>query len=126
MAKTKPYRVLVCGSRFHHDEQVIWDALDAYRSRIGPRMLLITGGASGADDIARAWAVQRKVDHVTLYAKWDTEGKAAGPIRNMRMLKLKPKLVLAFFWHTEGAKNRGTRHMCKIAEDAGVKVKRFH
>lgn len=89
-------------------------------------MLLITGGAKGADDHARAWAVDRKVDHLIMYAKWDTEGKSAGPNRNERMLKQKPKLVLAFLWHGEGVKNVGTRHMAKISREAGVKVKEFH
>jgi hypothetical protein len=42
------------------------------------------------------------------------------------MLLKKPKLVLAFYGHGEKDKNRGTAHMAKIAEDAGVKVKRFH
>ena len=122
----KRYKILVCGSRFHTDLELVWRVLDAYHSRLGHRMLLITGGADGADELARTWAVARKCDHLIMYAWWDTEGRGAGPARNRRMLLRKPKLVLAFFWHGEGAKNRGTSHMVKIAQDAGVKVKKFH
>lgn len=119
----KTYRVLVCGSRDYADRDQIYHVLDAYRARIGPGMFLINGGATGADTIAREWAVDRKVDHVTLYAKWDLEHKAAGPIRNSRMLKLKPKLCLAF--SKDFRNSRGTRDMVKKCQKAGVKAKVF-
>ena len=119
----KTYRVLVCGSRHYDDEEKIFHVLDAYLARIGPQMFLINGGATGADDIARRWAVDRKVDHVTLYAKWNLEHKAAGPIRNGRMLRLKPKICLAFTPDLQ--KSRGTKDMVTKSTKAGVKVKVF-
>jgi len=124
--RMKRHKIVVCGSRFHTDVELIERVLDAYWSRLGHAMLLITGGAEGADEIARAWAVSRKCDHLVMYAWWDTEGKGAGPTRNRRMLDRKPHLVLAFYSHGEGHKNRGTNNMVKIAQDAGIKVKKFH
>lgn len=118
------YRVLVCGSRHYSDRDSINHVLDALHVRKGPKMLLITGGAVGADELARQWAVSRKVDHRVMYARWELEGKAAGPIRNQRMLGEKPKLVLAFMVHMPG-ENRGTNHMVSIAQAAEVRVKRF-
>lgn len=47
---------------------------------------LTEGGATGADEIARLWALEFKVPNQTFFASWDTEGKAAGPLRNQRML----------------------------------------
>lgn len=117
------YKVLVCGGRDYKDRDRIYHVLDAYLSRIGPDMLLINGGAPGADSIAREWAVDRRVDHLTLYAKWDLYSKGAGPIRNRRMARKKPKLVLAF--HPNLAESRGTRDMIGVAEKLGIKVKRF-
>lgn len=119
------YRLLACGSRKYDDRDTINRVLDAQFAKRGRDMLLIIGGAVGADELARQWAVSRKCDHIVRYARWDTEGKAAGPIRNRRMLKLKPRMVVAFLVNEEG-ENQGTKDMCNIAEAAKVKVKRFY
>lgn len=117
------YKVLVCGDRNWEDAAKIYQVLDAYYARIGPDFMLITGGARGADDLARMWAVDRKVDHVVMHAKWSEHGNSAGPIRNRRMAKLKPRLVLAF--HPSIKDSKGTRDMVKIAEKKGIKHKVF-
>jgi UDP-N-acetylmuramoylalanine-D-glutamate ligase len=53
----------------------------------------------------------------TYEADWDTHGKAAGPIRNKRMLdEGKPDLVVAF------PGGRGTANMISQARKAGVEV----
>jgi hypothetical protein len=117
------YKVLVCGGREYSDREKIYHVLDAYLARIGPDMLVINGGAPGADTIAREWAVDRQVDHLTLYAKWQVFGKSAGPIRNRRMAKKKPRLVLAF--HPNIDESRGTRDMIGVAEKLGIKRKVF-
>ena len=119
----KPIKVLVCGSRDYKDRDKVFKVLDAYFARLGPRMMIISGGALGADSFAHAWATEQQIDHLIMYAKWDLEGKAAGPIRNRRMAKKKPKLVLAF--SEDFDKSRGTSDMIKVAEKMGIKVKRF-
>lgn len=118
------YKVLVCGSRDYDDQDEVFRVLDAYRARVGPDMLIISGGATGADEFARQWAVSRKVDHLILYAKWEMQGKAAGPIRNRRMSRKKPRLVLAF--SKDFDKSRGTADMIRVAEKLNIEVKRFH
>lgn len=124
MPKDDSYLVLVCGWRDYKDRDKVFHVLDALHSRIGPRMMIISGGASGADDYARQWAVLRKVDHLIMYAKWGVEHRSAGPIRNRRMLKRKPRLVCAF--HPNLDKSKGTADMINAAEKKNVKVKRFH
>lgn len=119
----KAYKILVCGSRDYTNRDSVWRVLDAYLAKLGARMLVISGGATGADTLAREWAVDRKVDHLTLYAKWELEGRAAGAIRNRRMASKKPKLVLAFSEDFDNS--RGTRDMIKVAEKMDIKVKRF-
>lgn len=118
------HKVLVCGSRAFKDRDLIYHVLDAQLAKIGPEMRLITGGATGADEIARQWAVDRKCDHEVHYARWQTEGRGAGPIRNKRMLKRRPKLVLAFLIDDPKA-NRGTKNMVNISRESGVKAKQF-
>ena len=120
----KPFRLLVCGSREYDNGQEVARVLDAHLARIGPHLLMITGGAVGADEHARRWAASRKVDHLVMYAKWDIDGKGAGPIRNRRMAKKKPKLVLAF--SEDFDESRGTSDMIRVAEKMNIDVKRFH
>lgn len=117
------YKVLVCGSRDYEDREKVYHVLDVFYAKIGPKMLIISGGAPGADSLAEEWAILRRVDHLTLYARWDIFGKRAGPIRNRRMAKKKPRLVIAF--HPNLDESRGTADMIKVANDRGVKVKKF-
>lgn len=118
------YNVIVCGSRYYDDSKELNRVLDSLKAKKGTRLKIIVGGAVGADELARRWAFSRKVDHEVVYARWDEEGKGAGFNRNERMLKKKPKLVIAFRIDSP-SENRGTDHMCGIAEAAGVRVKRF-
>jgi hypothetical protein len=117
------YKVLACGGRDYDDREKVYHVLDALLAKIGPDMLLINGGAPGADTLAREWAVDRRVDHLTLFARWEIFGKSAGPIRNRAMAKKKPRLVVAF--HPNLDESKGTRDMIAIANDRGIKVKKF-
>lgn len=117
------YVVLVCGARDYARRERVFEVLDIYHGRIGPTMLILTGGARGADTFAREWAVSRKVDHMVLHAKWELYGKSAGPIRNRRMAKRKPRLVLAF--HSNIDASKGTADMIGIAKDRDIKHKVF-
>lgn len=78
---------------------------------------LAEGGAKGADELARQWAASRGVPVRTFEAHWHLHDKAAGGIRNQRMLdEFKPDAVIAF----PGGK--GTADMVRRATAAGVRV----
>jgi hypothetical protein len=109
-------RVLVCGGRDYADYETLSATLENghARERIS---LIVHGGAKGADCLAGVWAFRRGVKCEVFPADWDKDGRAAGPIRNIRMLReSKPDIVLAF----PGGK--GTAHMISIARKAGVAV----
>lgn len=91
----------------------------------GPISTLIEGGATGADAIAREWAeCHPEVEHVRVDADWERHGKAAGPTRNVIMLRVhKPDLVLAF--HKDLHRSKGTRDMVIRALKDGVRTKIF-
>jgi len=77
------------------------------------------GGARGVDQFASEWAKRNpEIVRYVCHALWDEHGKAAGPIRNARMLEWKPDLVVAF------AGGAGTANMIAQAEKAGVRVHR--
>lgn len=122
--RRKPHKVLVCGSRDYPDRDEVFRVLDAHHARIGPDMMIISGGAAGADSYAIEWALSNKVDLLVKFAKWDQEGKVAGIFRNLRMIAKKPKLVLAFSRDLDAS--RGTSHMIKVAEKLNIRVKRFN
>ena len=130
--------VLVCGDRHWSDLEYEFDVLDDIHEHYGITKI-IEGCANGADRIAGwpcpdiikkatinhqtihapdGWAKTRgiEVDHNP--ADWDKHGKAAGPIRNVVMLKKKPEMVVAF--HKSLNTSKGTKHMVKIAREKGI------
>lgn len=107
-------RVLVCGGRDYLDRERLFYELD----RLRPTMSgLISGGAPGADTLAWDWGWSRGIQCERFMADWKTHGKAAGPIRNQKMLdEGKPDIVLAF------PGGRGTSDMITRAKRSGVRV----
>lgn len=109
-------RVLACGGR----DFVMTDRYAAAFHEIVGRAgasILIHGGARGADTEAGKLARGRGMQVIVFMAQWERDGKAAGPIRNQRMLNEgKPDLVVAF------PGGRGTADMVRRAESAGIPV----
>lgn len=109
-------RVLVCGGRDFNDALTLGSWLGGIHKDHGISVL-IHGGARGADFMAGKFAEWQGIPVKVYPADWDKDGKAAGPIRNARMLaEGKPDLVVAF----EGG--NGTADMVAKAKRAGVKV----
>ncbi len=105
-------KVLVCGGRHYSDLPQLFWALDNLQPSV-----VIEGGATGADALARRYAEKRGIQLQTFEAEWSKYGNAAGPIRNRKMLNEgKPDLVLA----CPGGK--GTADMVRRASVAGITV----
>lgn len=110
-------RVLVCGGRDYADRARVWRELDAI-DRETPITCIIEGGARGADRYAFHWAVEKQRARQTFAADWQKYRRAAGPIRNQRMLdEAKPDLVVAF------PGGDGTADMVGRARKAGVAMR---
>jgi len=109
-------RVLVCGGRGFGNDTLLFGTLNSHHKR-RPITALIHGGASGADRMAALWAVDKGIPHTRFLPDWKRHGKAAGPIRNARMIaEGKPDLVIAF------PGGRGTANMIAQAKQAGIEV----
>jgi hypothetical protein len=111
--------VIVCGGRDYGDDDA-WNhvigVLESMHSET-PITAVIQGGAPGADLQGKLWAGMHGIKCITIPADWYTHGKAAGPIRNKRMLTdFSPDVVVAF------PGGRGTADMVRQAEAMGVKV----
>jgi len=109
-------KILVCGGRNFNDVELLNTTLDNLRIERGLVKVLIHGASRGADTLADDWANEHDVDVISVPADWRKYGRAAGPMRNAKMLEYNPDLVVAF----PGGK--GTRSMIKLAEAAGIEV----
>lgn len=111
-------RVLVCGGRNFYD----YNLLDSVMKKINmlvphDTLIVIQGGATGADALARQWCETNHIAYDNYPADWRKYGNAAGPIRNQKMLdKGAPSLVVAF------AGGKGTADMVQRARQAGIPV----
>jgi hypothetical protein len=105
-------KVLVCGGRDFNERQPLWDAL----YRLNP-CTIIEGGARGADKLGAEWARHTGTPLQTFPARWLEEGRAAGVLRNQRMLdEGRPDLVLVC------PGGRGTADMTRRAREAGLPI----
>ena len=122
-------RVLVCGGRDFTDYTFFRDKMEEIALARFPRMdadeygnflykvTIISGGAKGADSLAADWAAVNWAGYEEYRADWNKHGKAAGPIRNQKMLdEGKPDLVIAF----QGG--NGTNDMINRAKKADIEV----
>jgi len=114
-------KVIVCGGRTYSDRSAVFGALDALRQRVPyGTLIIIQGGATGADALAREWATiqaDRIHSYVNVPADWRRHGRAAGPLRNQEMIdNYDPQLVMAF------PGGSGTADMVRRARAAGIEV----
>ena len=112
-------RVLVCGGRSYDNREAVAVALHPYRPPFRDRVenVIIHGGAEGADELADDWARQNTVQREVYRPDWRQHGRAAGPLRNARMIaEGKPDIVIAF----PGGK--GTADCIRKARAAGIPV----
>lgn len=133
-------RLLVCGSR---DWGAVLDAHGDKRSSRTTELLMmaaamhemvtdlyrqygsvvvIDGGAKGADSMAYREAKTLGVDTVRYFADWNTHGKAAGFIRNQQMIdEGQPDVAMAFITKPLHL-SRGTHDMVKRLAAAGIQT----
>jgi hypothetical protein len=109
-------RLLVCGGRDFSDAALLERTLDAIHSET-PVTVLVHGAARGADTLAAQWAKSRGVEALAFPADWERDGKAAGHLRNARMLEEgRPDAILVF------PGGRGTADMVARSRRAGLPV----
>jgi len=84
------YRVCLFGSRDLKSVMVIATVIEGLKSAYGDDLVVVTGGAPGADTLAHGCARIRNVRTEVIEADWNPRlGKAAGPIRNQAVVDSK-------------------------------------
>jgi hypothetical protein len=92
--------IIVTGGRDYDDWARLQDVLSVFN--VG---LIIQGGASGADRLAKKFAEEYLINNVTVEADWNKHGRAAGPRRNWEMLMEYPKAIVVAFPGGAGTAN---------------------
>ena len=103
----------VVGSRTFDDYAFMEKALSSYNDIT----TIISGGARGADSLAKKYALEHGLNYVEFPALWDVYGKSAGYLRNNQIVDA-AEIVIAFW----DGKSKGTRHTIKLASDQGKTV----
>jgi hypothetical protein len=116
-----PMRILVTGSRSWTDEEMIRNLLAAADRKEGPHTL-VHGGARGADTVAGEIAQELGWTVEVHKADWERDGRAAGILRNHKMVNLGADLCLAFIKDN----SKGASHCARLARLAGITVAKFH
>ncbi|KKK46814.1 hypothetical protein LCGC14_3161480 [marine sediment metagenome] len=118
-------RVLICGAaprRGVGGWKDPWPIIRELRN-LPSTAVIIHGNAKGADKLAGELAHGLGFWVIPVDAEWSRYGKGAGPIRNKKMLSMRPDLVLAF--HEDISQSSGTKNMVSIARKAGIETKVF-
>lgn len=121
-------KILVCGDQNWRDEKKINVRLaqlagtaEASVPTEMKKISVIHGDARGADRIAGEVAKRMGMTVVAVPAEWDGPlKKAAGPVRNRKMLDMKPDLVIAF--HADLKRSKGTLDCIMEANRRGIVV----
>lgn len=112
-------RILVTGSRDWYDKTVIRNAISSVPVEEGEQVIVVHGGARGADYLAQECAYALGYIAERYDAEWNTYGKRAGYIRNKEMVEAGADICLAFIKN----ESKGATMCAKLAEDAGIPVK---
>lgn len=102
-------KIAIIGSRSFQDYNFVEITVDALL-RENEKPTIISGGASGADAVAKLYAMKRDFPYVEFPALWSKHGRAAGFIRNEQIVDA-AEWVLAFW----DGKSRGTKHSIDLA-----------
>ena len=105
----------VVGSRTFTNYQLLEQELDSYRLSI---TRIISGGAKGADMMARRYAKENNITIREYIPNWNLYGKSAGYKRNVFIVDDADQLIA--FW--DGS-SKGTRHSIDLAQKRGIPVR---
>ena len=109
-------KLAIVGSRDFVDYDLLRQkALELFE--IGKIDKIISGGARGADTLAERFADEFNIPKEIHPADWKTYGRAAGYIRNQRIVRCCDELIA--FWMNNSS---GTKHSIELAKQAGKKV----
>lgn len=107
---TNEHHLCVSGTRNYTDYQTFAKIMERETKDMRIK-LIISGGAKGADEMAKRYAQEKNITHITVHADWQRWGRRAGPMRNRLMAEMTNATIA--FWD---GRSRGTKNMLECAE----------
>lgn len=113
-------RVVIAGCRDYDNYNEAKEFIDFCICNIRKEneIVIVSGGASGADAIGEQYAKENGFKVEKHPADWKKYGRAAGPIRNKQMAEISDYVIC--FWDN---KSRGTKSMIEYAKKLNRRVK---
>ena len=114
MSKDKFY-LLVVGSRTFTDYGLLCEKIK-YLTANYSDVCIVSGGANGADYLAKKYAEDNGLVYIEFNAQWDVFGKSAGYIRNEKMHEFISRFKnrgCVMFWD---GKSAGTKQSIELAK----------
>jgi len=105
-------KIAIVGSRTFNDWDFLWSKMAEHFSHLDGATI-ISGGARGADALAKKFADVSGLSYEEYLADWNAYGMSAGPRRNAQIVKAAD--IIVAFWD---GKSRGTWDCLKKALDA--------
>ena len=121
-AQCDAFFCLVVGSRTFSDYEMMRAKLDNLLENQS-KVVIVSGGANGADKLAEQYAKEKGYYPIIFPAKWDELGKSAGYIRNTEMhefISHFAKRGCVAFWD---GKSKGTKHSFDLANRYNTPLK---
>lgn len=100
-------RVAIVGCRYFNDYDLLYSNMgNLFPAMLSddPQYVIVSGGAPGADTLAARFAKEEFMNTEIFRADWEKHGKAAGPLRNQKIVDRADYVVA--FWD---GKSRGTK-----------------
>lgn len=118
------YRVLMFGPRNYVNGAKVRRVVELYYEKYGKRLVIIEGGAQGADEWARSSALDLAIPVMSFPSPWHHgRRKWAGPVRNQWMIDIgQPHEAVCFHWANPPS-TPGSANMFKKLNHAGIKCR---
>ena len=113
-------KVVIAGCRDYNNYIEAKEFIDFCISELRKKneIVIVSGGASGADAIGERYAQENGFRLEKYPADWKKYGRAAGPIRNRQMAEITDFVIC--FWDN---KSRGTKSMIEYAKKQNKPIK---
>jgi hypothetical protein len=99
-------KIALVGSRDYPNESAVLSKLEQARAKYGEELVVVSGAcATGADAIAERCAKRLGIPLLLFPADWRTHGKAAGPIRNQKIVDAADALIAFWDYGSPGTLN---------------------
>jgi hypothetical protein len=88
-------KIAIVGYRNYYNYNEFKIKIDEILKDYQDNLMIISGGASGTDAMAKRYAIENKIIYKEHTAEWNKYGMSAGPIRNKKIVE-DSDIVIAF------------------------------